>query len=344
MTAQQAPAAYRALTAGAPAVPVGIFGSGLYVAERVVGNSEIADGLDTTEAWIESRTGILTRHFAAATESTSDMCLRAVHNALEGARIDPGEVDAVIVSTITADQPLPSTAAAVAEALGAHAAWPIDLTQAACAGGVHGLVLAAHLLQNPEIGTVVVAGAETLSRITDPADRTTRVFFGDAAGAVVLRRTKPGGGLLAWDAGYKLSYRVGITAGGSRRPLTPQRVADGEHFLRMDGRAVWREATQALPASIRNVARRAGVALDDLDHVVLHQANLNIIHEVMDQLGVPRGRATTTVGDLGNTGSATVFTVLHQLLTSGRLRPGDLAVVSAIGAGFVWGSVCLRHH
>lgn len=144
-------------------------------------------------------------------------------------------MDAIIVSTITGDQPLPSTAAVVADALGARQAWPLDLTQAACAGGVHGLILATHLLQNPALDTVLVIGAETLSRITDPRDRTTRVFFGDAAGAALLRRAAPGYGLLAWDVGYALSYSVGITAGGSRRPLTPKRVAAGEQFPGLRG-------------------------------------------------------------------------------------------------------------
>ena len=153
-------------------------------------------------------------------------------------------MDAIIVSTITGDQPLPSTAAVVADALGARQAWPLDLTQAACAGGVHGLILATHLLQNPALDTVLVIGAETLSRITDPRDRTTRVFFGDAAGAALLRRAAPGYGLLAWDVGYALSYSVGITAGGSRRPLTPKRVAAGEQFpgLRGGGHRLTRPA------------------------------------------------------------------------------------------------------
>jgi 3-oxoacyl-[acyl-carrier-protein] synthase-3 len=339
------PAAARA--AGIPAteratIPVGIVGTGAYAPSRVVGNAEIVRDLDTTEAWIESRTGIRERRFAADGEATSDMCVHAARQALDRAGVRPQDVDVVIVSTITADQPLPSTAVVVADQLGATHAWPIDLTQAACAGGVHGMLLGASLLHSAAAETVLVIGADLLSRITDPADRTTRVFFGDAAGALVLRRATPGAGILSWDIGYELSHRVGIATGGSRRPATPERIDAGEHLLRMDGRAVWNQATAALPASISAVIAKAGLTVADIDHFVLHQANLNIVHQVMDVLGARRERALTTVEHLGNTGSATVFTVLDGLFRADRLRPGDLAVVSAIGAGFMWGTLCLR--
>jgi 3-oxoacyl-[acyl-carrier-protein] synthase-3 len=252
-------------------------------------------------------------------------------------------VDAVVIATFTQDQPLPSTALMVKEAIGARNAMPIDLNQAACAGGVYGLLLGANLLQGGQFRNVLVIGAECLSRVTDPADRTTRVYFGDAAGAAVLGRTAQGSGVLSWDVGSALSYGVQIPAGGTRRPATGRTVADRDHYLKMDGREVWTEATARLPRSIRAAVANAGLRLSDVDHFFLHQANYNIVLEVMAALGVPAHRAPTTVRQLGNTGAATVFTVLDQAMRAGTVAEGDVLVFSAIGAGFLWGTLCVRH-
>ena len=331
-------------TTGRPGVPVGITGTGVHVPERVVTNDELVrTGLDTSDAWIVERTGIRERRYLPSGRTTSDMCVAAAEEALREAGTAAARLDAIIVSTFTHDQPLPSTALMVKERLGAHRALPLDLNQAACAGGVYGLWLAAHLLHNEALENVLVIGAECLSRVTDPRDRGTRVFFGDAAGAAVVGRTRPGHGLLAWHAGSKLSHSVEIPAGGSRLPTGPETAAAGEHFLKMDGRAVWKEATEHLPASVRAVLDTAGHAVDEVDHFVFHQANLNIIKEAMHELGQPLGKATISVERLGNTGAATVFLGLHELMAGGRARSGDLVVVSAIGAGFLWGSLCLRH-
>lgn len=323
-------------------VPVGILGTGAHVPSRVVTNADLVRTLDTTDEWITSRTGIRERRWLEDGRTTSDMCVAAARQALADSGLDPADLDAVVVATFTFDQPLPSTALIVKEALGADRAFPLDLNQAACAGGAYGMLVAAHLLQNDHIRHVLVIGAECLSRVTDPADRTTRVFFGDAAGAVVMGRTTPGFGLLAWDLDASLSYAVEITSGGASRPVTPATAAEGGQYLRMDGRTVWVEATKRLPESIRTTLQRAGLEPQDVQHYMLHQANLNIVHEVMDQLGVDRSRAGITVDRYGNTGAATVFTVLHQARERGRIVPGDLVLVSGIGAGFIWGTLCLR--
>lgn len=158
-----------------------------------------------------------------------------------------------------------------------------------------------------------------------------------------MGRTEAGAGVLSWDVGSSLSYAVQVPAGGTRRPAGPETIAERAHYLQMDGRAVWREATQHLPHSIVRAVRGAGLELADVDHFLLHQANLVLIKEVLHTLGVPLDRAPTTVERLGNTGAATVFTVLHQAMSRGAVRPGDVMVLSAIGAGFLWGSLCLRH-
>ncbi|CAL9657244.1 3-oxoacyl-ACP synthase III family protein [Streptomyces sp. enrichment culture] len=329
--------------AGLP-VPFAVAGTGLHLPPAVVTNQDLTRTLDTSDAWITSRTGIRERRRLAPHLATSDMCVAAAGPALEAAGVAPALLDAVVVATYTGDQPLPSTALIVKDALGAHSALALDVTQAACASGIQAVLIAAHLLQNPSITTVLLVAADCASRVTDPTDRTTGVFFGDAAAAVVLTRADTSGaGLLSYDLGSQLSYGVQIPAGGSRRPATAGTVAAGEHYLRMDGRAVWNAATTRLPESITNAARRAGVPVDGIRYFFLHQANLNILNETTDALGVPRERAPVTVDLLGNTGSAGLFTALHATVTEGALAPGDTYVLSGIGAGFQWGSLCLRH-
>lgn len=331
------PVAHRGLR-----VPVGILGSGVHIPGTVVTNADMEAVLDTSDAWITSRTGVRERRYLEPGRNTSDMCVSAAEAALADSGTAAAELDAIVIATFTHDQPLPSTALIVKEALGAHHALPLDLNQAACAGGVYGILTAGHLLQSDGFRKVLVIGAECLSRVTDPEDRGTRVFFGDAAGAVVVGRTAPGCGLLSWDVGSALSYSVEVPAGGTRRPAGPDTLAERGHYLKMDGRVVWTEATSRLPASIRAAVARAGLTVDQVDHFFLHQANLNIVREVTTALGVPADRAPTTVERLGNTGAATVFTVLDLAMRESRVAPGDILVVSAIGAGFLWGSLCLR--
>lgn len=342
MTMSRTAAAGRDGVADLLRVPVAIGGTGVYLPPRTVDNTEIVRGLDTTEAWVTSRTGIRQRRFLDDALATSDMCVAAALGALEAAAVTPGEIDAIVLATFTQDQPLPSTALIVKEAIGASNAWPLDLNQSACAGGVYGLLVGAHLLQGG-FRNVLVIGAETLSRVTDPQDRGTRIFFGDAAGAVLLRPSADGFGLLSWDIGSELSHAVQVPAGGSRLPTDDRTVAHRQHFLRMDGRVVWEKATANLTSSILATLARAGISPNEADHYVLHQANLNIVNEVMDRLAVPRERTLTTVAELGNTGAATIFTVLDQLFRTGSVGSGDVLVMSAVGAGFLWGTLCLRH-
>jgi 3-oxoacyl-[acyl-carrier-protein] synthase-3 len=325
----------------APAIPVTITGTGVHLPPEVVTNADLASALDTSDEWIVSRTGIRVRRRLAPDRATSDMCVAAAHPALAAAGVTARDVDAIIVGTYTYDQPLPSTALIVKELLGADRALTLDITQAACANGVQALFLAAHLLQTSAAATVLVIAADCASRVTDPADRTTRVFFGDAAAAAVVTRASSSAGLLGWDFGTELSYDVEIPAGGSRLP--PAAASASDHYLKMDGRAVWNTATRCLPDSILRAVDEAGLSVTEIDHFFLHQANLNIITAALDKLGVSRSRAPITVDRLGNTGSAGVFTALHSAFAQGSVRPGDTYVVSSIGAGFQWGTLCVRH-
>ncbi|GLZ78478.1 3-oxoacyl-[acyl-carrier-protein] synthase 3 [Actinorhabdospora filicis] len=331
----------RAPAGGLP-VPVAVLGTGIHLPPRVVGNRELTESLDTTAEWIVSRTGIRERRWLEPELATSDMCVPAAEAALAAAGRSALDVDAIIVSTYTYDQPLPSTALIVKDRLGAAGALPLDLTQAACVGGLQAVLLAAHLLQNPATGTVLVVAADCASRVTDPADRTTRIFFGDAAAAVVLGRATDGG-LLAHHHGSQLSYDVEIAAGGSRLPVSAETLAAGRHYVHMDGRAVWKSATVNLPDSITTAAARAGLTPSQIDHYFLHQANLNILTEALATLGVPPERAPITLDRLGNTGGAGMLTALHEVAGAGRLRPGQAYAMAAIGAGFQWGTLIFRH-
>jgi 3-oxoacyl-[acyl-carrier-protein] synthase-3 len=324
--------------------PITVTGTGLFLPERVVTNEELARSLETTDEWIVAHTGIHERRQLAPELATSDMCIAAAIAALENATLSPIEIDVIIVGTYTYDQPLPSTALIVKDALGAGRALPIDINQAACVNGLQAMFIAANLLQSPTIHTALVIAADCASRVTDPHDRATRIFFGDAAAALVVSpTTAPGAGLLSWDFGSALSYGVEISAGGSRSPSSLETVARRGQYLRMDGKKVWHAATENVPSSIRAAASKAGMLVSEIDHFFLHQANRNIIAAAMDDLGLPLARAPMTLEHLGNTGSAGVFTTLHQSFSSGLLHRGDTYVLSAIGAGFQWGTLCLRH-
>lgn len=324
-------------------VPFSVAGTGIHLPPTVITNAMLADVLDTTDEWIVTRTGIRERRRLAPNLATSDMALAAARPALEAAGIEAAAIDAVIVASYTGDMPFPSTALIVKDALGAHRAMPLDFSQAACASGVQAMLTAAHLLQNRSIGTVLLIAADCASRIIHPQDRTAGVFFGDAAAAAVLTRTDtPGAGLLAYDVGSQLTYDVRIQAGGSRMPTSPATLAEGHHYLEMDGRAVWETATDRLPECIDAAVRRAGLTMDTVDHFFLHQANINILREAMTVLGIDPGKAPVTLDRLGNTGAAGMFTALHHRVSEGRLKSGETFVMSAIGAGFQWGALCLR--
>ena len=329
---------------GAYRLPVAVAGTGMHLPDTVITNAELTETLDTTEEWIVAHTGITERRRLPSQLATSDMCVAAAHPALAAAGLAAADLDAIIVASYTYDQPLPSTALIVKHALGAHRAIAMDVTQAACAAGIHALLIGAHLLQDPGIGSVLVIAADCASRVTDPADRATAVFFGDAAAAVVLTGTSAdGAGLLAHHIGSELSYAVRIPAGGSRLPSSSHTVTAGQHYLRMDGREVRQVATARLPESIASAVGRAGLGIGQIDHFFLHQANLIIIRQTLVQLGVRPEKAPVTVDKLGNTGAAGMLTALHQTWHQGRLRSGDTYVLSAIGAGFHWGSLCFRH-
>jgi 3-oxoacyl-[acyl-carrier-protein] synthase III len=317
-----------------------IAGTGHYLPERVVPNSEFEARLDTSDDWIVSRSGIERRHFAAPGETTSDMATAAARAALADAGLVPDAIDAIVVATSTPDLTFPSVASMVQARLGTTRSFAFDI-QAVCAGFVYALAQAQALIAAGTAGRVLVIGAETFSRILDHDDRGTAVLFGDGAGAVVLSAA-PGDGSAA-DRGI---LAVDLNADGRQRDIL---YVDGgvsttgtAGCLRMEGREVFRHAVEKLAETAETALARAGLAPADVDWVVPHQANLRIIRATAQRLGVPMDKVVVTVQDHGNTSAASIPLALSVAARAGRFRQGDLIVCEAIGGGLVWGAVVLR--
>lgn len=324
--------------------PVGVAASGMYVPDVIVDNAYWEQRLDTNDAWIVAKTGIRQRRYLEPGQNLSDMCVLAARQALELAEVRAQDVDAIVLNTFTPDYYLPSTALIVKEVLGAARAVPIDLCQVACAGVVYGAYVGAHLLQNRNVRHVLVIGGDAMSRIVNPEDRGSCVFFGDGAGAFLLRRTNDRDlGFLGWHLDSALSMDVAIPHGGSAQPITHESLDRGMHRFAMNGRSVWREATRVMPASIRRSVTKAGLSVTDVDFFVIHQANLNIVREVLRDLEVPENRTYCNVDRFGNTSGGTLPTVYHGAVDAGLIGHGDVVAFAGVGAGFMWGSMLLRH-
>ena len=316
---------------------VAILGLGAYLPERVVTNDDLAQHLDTSDEWIRTRTGIRERHHAAPDEATSDLALAAARAALDDAGLAPADVDVLIVATTTPDHPVPATAPTVAAGLGLEVA-AFDLN-AACSGFVYGLDVASRLAEAG--ATVLLVGAETLTRYVDPGDRSIAVLFGDGAGAVVLR-AQEGAELGPFDLGSDGSdiSMLWMRAGGSREPFDPVAHADPSSRMSMRGGDVYRHAVARMTASSQAVLGAAGRTVADVDLMVGHQANLRILAAVAERLGLPEDRCQVSVDRHGNTSAASIPLALADARAQGRLGPGTRLLLTAFGGGLTWGS-CL---
>ena len=314
-------------------------GVGHYLPERVVENAEFEATLDTSDEWIRSRSGIERRHFAAPGQTTSDMATRAARAALADAGLQPGEVDALILATSTADLTFPSAATMVQTALGMPSGFAFDV-QAVCAGFVYALANAQALIVSGQARRVMVIGAETFSRLLDMTDRGTCVLFGDGAGALVLEAAEGAGGsqdrgILATDLHSDGRYKDILYVDGG--------VSTGSTgVLRMQGKEVFRHAVEKLAETAHAALAKAGLGAAEVDWIVPHQANLRIIKATAARMGVPMERVILTVQDHGNTSAASIPLALAVGVSEGRIRPGDLVVLEAIGGGLAWGAVVLR--
>lgn len=315
-------------------------GTGHYLPERVVENSWFVDKLDTTDEWIQTRTGIQRRHFAAEGQRTSDMGIAAAKAALQNAGLLPNRIDAVIVATSTPDFTFPSVATMVQAGLGMKQGFAFDV-QAVCAGFVFALSNADALIRSGQADRVLVIGAETFSRIMDWTDRGTCVLFGDGAGAVVLEAAEGQGnsddrGILATDLNSDGQYRDLLYVDGG---VASTGTAG---FLRMQGNLVFRHAVEKLADTAHRALDKAGLTADQVDWLVPHQANLRIIEATAKRMHLPMEKVVLTVADHGNTSAASIPLALSVANAQGRFSPGQVVVAEAIGGGLAWGSVVLR--
>jgi 3-oxoacyl-[acyl-carrier-protein] synthase-3 len=319
------------------AVPVGC---GHYLPERVFENSDFAATLETSDEWIQARTGIQRRHFAAEGQKTSDLAIAAAKHALANAGLMANDIDAIILATATPDQTFPSTATRVQTALGMDNGFAFDV-QAVCAGFIFALSTANSMIISGQAKTVMVIGAETFSRILDWTDRTTCVLFGDGAGAVILQ-SQPGDGA-AQDRGVLAAK---LHSDGSHNqllyvdggPSTTQTAG----VLKMEGRKVFQHAVIKLAEVAHETMEAAGVTAEDIDWMVPHQANLRIIDSTAKKTGLPMEKVVVTVQEHGNTSAASIPLALSEAVSDGRIKQGDLLLMEAIGGGLAWGAALVR--
>jgi 3-oxoacyl-[acyl-carrier-protein] synthase-3 len=303
----------------------GVFGIGSALPEHVVTNADFEAYLDTTDEWIVRRTGIRERRRLNGNVTLTELAASACTEALRDARRDPAEVDHVIVSSLTPDRLMPGLAPAVADAIGANGAGAVDIN-AACAGFIYALDQAAALVESGRAKLVVVCGAEALSRITDHNDRGTAILFADGAAAVVVA----GGDL---DRGCSPFV---LRSDGIHGDLLY--ATNDERLLRMEGQEVYRHAVERMVQATREALVRAKLTVDDIDLLVVHQANQRIIEAAARRLGVPDSKVFINVDTIANTSSASIPLALHHAELEGRLKPGATVALAAFGAGFVWGA------
>jgi 3-oxoacyl-[acyl-carrier-protein] synthase III len=317
---------------------VSITGLGVHVPDRVVTNAEISTLVDTSDEWIFARTGIRERRIAAPEEALTDIALPAARAALAQAQVEPRDIDYLVCATVTPDMMFPTASALLADELGARDAAAYDLL-AGCTGFVYAVVQAYGMIAAGLAERALVVGGDVLSRILDWTDRSTVVLFGDGAGAVVLEKV---------DRGGFLGFELGADGGGGMHLSLPgsgsRRLEDARAngYVHMNGREVFKFATRVLVSSAQAVLEECGVAVEEVDVYVPHQANVRIMEHAVQKLGIPRDRMVVNVDRYGNTSSGSIPLALADAAAAGRLTDGELVLMTGMGAGLTWGSALLE--
>ena len=321
---------------------VKFLGIGSAAPEKVLSNTDFEKMIDTSDEWIRTRTGISERRIAEPEVASSDLAYEASLKALEDASMDIEDIDGIIVGTITPDHIFPSTACVLQSRLGAKNAFAFDVS-AGCSGFLYSLHVAKGMIQGGTNKKLLVVGAEVLSKIMNYDDRTTCILFGDGAGAAVLAASDTPG-IMSSCLGSNGDHweLLWMPAGGSRIPTSEESLKNGDHFLKMEGKEVFKEAVKALQNSSLEAIEQAGITPDDIDLLIPHQANYRIIEAVRKRLELPEEKVFSNLDRYGNTSSASVPIALDEAVKSGRLKKGDIVVFSAFGAGFTWGASVVR--
>ena len=323
-----------------------IAGTGRGVPARIMTNHDFAAlGLETSHDWIFERTGIVERRIASDSETTCSMAADASRTAMARAGVQPGEIDAIVLSTATADRLLPATAVDLQAALGATRAAAFDLS-AACSGWIYGMTVAEGLMQSGVVETALVVGSEKMSSIVDWHDRSTCVLFGDGAGAAILKRNKgrANKGILStfMRSDGTLAELLWRPSGGAKAPFSQAVLDDRSSYVRMAGRETFRHAVRSMSEACDRALDGAKLRGDDIDILIPHQANVRIIEATAKYANIPMEKVYVNVDRYGNTSSASIPLALDEAIECGRVKEGTTALLVAFGAGFTWGSMVVR--
>ncbi len=320
-----------------------ITGWGMAIPERILTNFDLEKMVETSNEWIVSRTGISERRIADDSESSASLAVQAALKALEVANVHPLDVDLIIVATSSPEHIFPATACIVQDQIGAKRAGAFDLL-AACSGFIFALDQASSAIRSGSVNTVLVIGAETLSRFVDWADRNTCILFGDGAGAFVLQASEEPGGVLSAvmrsdGSGAEL---LTLAAGGSKLPASLTTVQNGQHYIRMNGREVFRFATRVMTQSTLEVIQKANLSLQDIQYIIPHQANQRIIETAAKNLNLPPEKIISNIQRYGNTSTASIPIATCEAIQEGKLKAGDRVVFVAFGGGLTWGAALVQ--
>tara|TARA_B100000579_G_scaffold179355_1_gene146151 strand:+ start:225 stop:1202 length:978 start_codon:yes stop_codon:yes gene_type:complete len=314
-----------------------------YVPEKILTNKDIESMVDTSDEWIRSRTGIEQRHIVSSGEASSDLSTHVANQLLKKRGIDASEVDVIIVSTVTPDHLTPSTAAIVQNNINASNAWGFDLS-AACSGFLYGLETGSKLIESKKYNKIMVIGVDTMTSILDFKDRETCIIFGDGAGGVILENATNNNGIISsilrTDGSGAKDLRV--FAGGSRKPATNNTIKNREHYIRQDGKKVFKFAVKRMAEVSEKILKNNGLTGNDIDLFIPHQANKRIIDATRKRCDISEDKVFININKYGNTTAGTIPICLNEAVEDKRIKTGDYILLSAFGSGYTWGSVLIK--
>ena len=314
-----------------------------YVPEKILTNKDIESMVDTSDEWIRSRTGIEKRHIVSSNEASSDLSTCVANQLLKKRGIDASQIDVIIVSTVTPDHLTPSTAAIVQNNINASNAWGFDLS-AACSGFLYGLETGSKLIESKKYKKIIVIGVDTMTSILDFKDRETCIIFGDGAGGVILENAKNNNGIISsilrTDGAGAESLQV--LAGGSRKPATNNTIKNREHYIRQDGKKVFKFAVKRMAEVSEKILIDNSLTGDDIDLFIPHQANKRIIDATRQRCGISEDRVFININKYGNTTAGTIPICLNEAVEENRIKKGDYILLSAFGSGYTWGSILIK--
>ena len=314
-----------------------------HVPEKILTNYDIEKMVQTSDEWIQNRTGIKQRHIASDDEASSDLSTHVANKLLKKRGINPKQIDIIIVGTVTPDHLTPSTAAIVQNNINAQNAWAFDLS-AACSGFLFGLETGSKLIESGKYKTVMVIGVDTMTSILDFKDRETCIIFGDGAGGVILEPSKSDNGIISsiLKTDGSGASSLNVLAGGSRKPATEETIANREHFIRQDGKKVFKFAVKRMSEVSKEVLLKNGLSGNDIKLFIPHQANKRIIDATGERCGIPKDRVLINIDRYGNTTAGTIPIALNEAVENKLINNGDYILLSAFGSGFTWGSILIK--